>query len=156
MVNLYEDSEFIDQPKAQGAGVPPARDPLFYRGAHLPGKYNRYEPGYSSPPSPRVKTAGEQAWELAPLGGYGHDEPRYYSDEELRRMIEESIHADPLLSGEEKRAVQITVERGQVTLSGKVHSSAAKEQIESDAYWTEGAGNVRNLMEVVGEEKNRA
>jgi len=62
MASLYEDSDYIDQLKEK------SRDPLFYEGAHLTGHFNRYEPGYSSRPQPKIEPK-YQAWQRAPLGG---------------------------------------------------------------------------------------
>jgi hypothetical protein len=73
-VSLYEDSDYADQLREGGW----RENPLFYYGAHLRGKYNRYEPGYSSRPGrPRVPEPGTQqvdeAWLLEPVGGTEED-----------------------------------------------------------------------------------
>ena len=148
MAQLYEDHDFIDQHQGGKTGQPAERDPLFYQGAHQPGKYSRYQPGYSSHPRHPEKVAEQQPWVVASVGGYGHDEPRYHSDDELRRMVAESIQADPHLSSQEKQAVTVTVENGQVTLTGRVQSREAKDRLESLAYWAEGAGTVKSQIEV--------
>jgi hypothetical protein len=142
MAPLYEDSDYIDQLEGQ------PQDRLFFEGSHLPGKFNRYEPGYSSRPPQRESESQYQDWQLAPLGGYGHDEPGYYPDDELRRMVEKSIQADPRLSSEEKNAIQVEVKDKEIILSGMVQRANSKAQAESDAYWTQGIGKVKNQIEV--------
>lgn len=141
MDSLYEDSDFMDQLKEK------SRDRLFYEGAHLTGHFNRYEPGYSSRPQPEIEPK-YQAWQRAPLGGSTHDEPGYFSDDELRRMVEATIKADPGLTNEEKAAIRVEVTNKQTSLSGTVQSTEAKTQAETDAYWTEGIGEVKNQIEV--------
>lgn len=144
MEALYEDHDFIDQ--LEGA----SRDRLFFEGAHLPGTFNRYERGYSTRPAQPETESQYQAWQLAPLGGSSHDEPGYFSDDELRRMVEATIKADPHLSSEEKERIQVKVKDKQTVLSGTVQYSDTKNQAESDAYWTEGIGRVENKIKVRG------
>lgn len=142
MMTLNEDDDFVDQLKGE------RRDPLFFEGAHLTGHFNRYEKGYSSRPAEPEIEAEYQAWQLAPLGGPTHDEPGYFSDGELQRMVETTIKADPRLSSAEKRAIKVEVRNRRTTLSGTLQSQEAKDQVESDAYWTEGIGEVKNQIEV--------
>ena len=141
MANLYEDSDYLDQIKGK------RQDRLFYEGSHLTGHFNRYEQNYSSRPQPQIEPK-YQAWQLAPLGGTTHDEPGYFSDDELRRMVEATIKADPTLSPEEKKGIKVEVSHKETSLSGRVQSQEAKTQAETDAYWTEGIGEVKNEIEV--------
>ena len=145
MENLYEDSDYMDQLKRK------PQDRLFYEGSHLTGHFNRYERDYSSRPQPQIEPK-YQAWQLAPLGGSTHDEPGYFSDDELRQMVETTIKADPDLSREEKEAIRVEVSNKQTSLSGRVQSTEAKTQAETDAYWTEGIGEVKNEIEVSAKE----
>ena len=74
MNRLYEDSDFTEEIRDERW----RRNPLFYSGAHLRGKYNRYEPGYSSRPvRPRVAEPGTQepgaAWINEAVGGTEED-----------------------------------------------------------------------------------
>ena len=148
MGGLYEDGDFIGghghgrEEKPDGV---PARDPLFYRGAHQRSKFNRYEPGYSSRPATKESA---QAWTRAPLGGYGHDNPDYYSDDQIRGMVEASLAADPHLSEPGGGAIKVAVEGGHVTLSGAVGSEKAKSQAESDAQWTAGVKGVTSKITI--------
>jgi hypothetical protein len=139
--SLYEDDDLL-------ARQTPEHDRLFNRGATIGTRYRRYQPGFSSRAYKPEASAANAAWWKAPLGGYGHDEPAYYDDENLERMVRASIAADPHIPPEVKQALTVSVKGARVILSGTVPNAKLRARVASAASWTKGVNELTNLLEV--------
>lgn len=118
------------------------------------GYFGGYPPGGYYPGAvPPVSGYGYPAWG----GSYG---PGPYvgggiiDDAEIASYVRDNIDLDPYISVRDKNTIDVEVEGGTVTLSGKAMSRRSKGLAYADAFWAPGVLDVINNVRV--EEKPRS
>lgn len=75
------------------------------------------------------------------------------SDEEITEMVYDAMDVDPLIPYDAD--INVSVDAGEVTLTGTVINKSIKHAAGDDAWWIPGVVDVHNQLKVVGRHRAR-